>query len=87
MRNEQSYAVILEPQPEGGFTVRVPALPEVVTEGESVGEALTMARDAIELVLAHRRELEDGARRHALRRREAPTGAEDWRRGDGERLG
>ena len=56
MRDELSYTVILEPQPEGGFTVHVPALPEVVTEGETEAEALAMARDAIRLVLDHRKE-------------------------------
>jgi antitoxin HicB len=45
------FAVVLEPQPEGGFTVTVPALPEVVTEGDTEAEALAMAEDAIRLVL------------------------------------
>lgn len=53
MRDELSYTVVLEPQPEGGFTVHVPALPEVVTEGETEDEALAMARDAIQLVVDH----------------------------------
>lgn len=52
----RSYTVILEPQPGGGFTVLVPALPEVVTEGDTEDEALAMARDAIRLVLDHRKE-------------------------------
>lgn len=51
-----SYTVLLEPQDGGGFTVLVPALPEVVTEGDTEEEALAMAQDAIALVLAHRRE-------------------------------
>ncbi len=53
------YAVVLEPWPpdEGdGFTVTVPALPEIVTQGESLKDALLMARDAIELSLTVRRE-------------------------------
>lgn len=54
MTTEHSYSVILEPQPDGGFTVLVPALPEVVTEGETEEEALAMARDAIRLVLDYR---------------------------------
>ena len=54
--DNHSFTVILEPQPEGGFTVLVPALPEVVTEGETEEEALAMAKDAIQLVLAHRKE-------------------------------
>ncbi len=54
VRKTHSYTVILEPQEGGGFTVLVPALPEVVTEGDTEEEALAMAQDAIELVLAHR---------------------------------
>jgi antitoxin HicB len=52
----RTYSVILEPAEEGGFVVHVPALPEVITEGETEAEALAMAKDAIELVLASRRE-------------------------------
>jgi antitoxin HicB len=43
--------VVLEPELEGGFTVRVPALPEIVTYGKNEEEALAMAEDAIRLVL------------------------------------
>jgi antitoxin HicB len=42
---------ILEPAEEGGFVVRVPALPEVVMEGDDETEALAMAKEAIELAL------------------------------------
>ncbi|MBV8067194.1 MAG: type II toxin-antitoxin system HicB family antitoxin [Candidatus Eremiobacteraeota bacterium] len=40
----------------GGFTVTVPALPGIVTQGEDVEDALAMARDAIELSLSVRRD-------------------------------
>jgi len=50
------FTVVLEPQPEGGFTVSVPALPEVVTEGQTEAEALKMAEEAIRAVLDYRRE-------------------------------
>jgi len=53
---EHSYTVVLEPQEGGGFTVTVPALPEVVTEGDTEEEALRMAEDAIRLVLDYRRD-------------------------------
>ena len=43
------YTVVLDPDPEGGFTVTVPAIPSVVTEGETEEEALANAREAIEL--------------------------------------
>jgi antitoxin HicB len=47
----RKFAVVLEPDEEGGFTVRVPALPEIVTYGKDEGEALAMAEDAIRLVI------------------------------------
>lgn len=50
-----SYAVILEPEAEGGFSVVVPALPEAHTQGETIDEALANAREVIEAVLADRR--------------------------------
>jgi antitoxin HicB len=50
------FTVVLEPQVEGGFTVSVPALPEVVTEGDTEAEALAMAEEAIRAVLGYRRD-------------------------------
>ena len=47
----RKFAVVLEPEEEGGFTVRVPSLPEIVTYGEDEQEALAMAEDAIRLVI------------------------------------
>jgi len=47
----RSYTVVLHPEPEGGFTVRVPAFPEIVTFGADEQQALAMAQDAIALVL------------------------------------
>ena len=52
VRQSVDFTVILEPQPEGGFTVSAPPLPEVVTEGDSEAEALRMAEDAILAILA-----------------------------------
>ncbi|MEH2045194.1 type II toxin-antitoxin system HicB family antitoxin [Nostoc sp.] len=43
--------LLLTPQPEGGFTVTSPLLPELITEGNSVDEVLVNARDAFEAVL------------------------------------
>ena len=56
MSSTRDYSVVLEPQAEGGFTVLVPALPEVVTEGDTEAEALANAREAIRAVLAYRRD-------------------------------
>ncbi|MDP3778541.1 MAG: type II toxin-antitoxin system HicB family antitoxin [bacterium] len=46
------YNVVLRPEPEGGFTVIVPALPGCVTYGRDLSEAKKMAIDAIEGYLA-----------------------------------
>ena len=56
MANNYSFSVILEPQEGGGFTVLVPALPEVVTEGDTEQEALANAEEAIRAVLEYRRD-------------------------------
>jgi predicted RNase H-like HicB family nuclease len=45
----QKFTVILEADEEGGFTMRVPSLREIVTYGQD--EAEEMAEDAIRLVL------------------------------------
>jgi antitoxin HicB len=52
----KQYEVVLMPQAEGGFVVSVPELPGVVTEGETVAEALAMVKDAIEGYLETMRE-------------------------------
>lgn len=56
MAEKHSFSVVLEPQAEGGFTVLVPALPEVVTEGDTEAEALQNAEEAIRAILEFRRE-------------------------------
>ncbi|MEW6580268.1 MAG: type II toxin-antitoxin system HicB family antitoxin [Chloroflexota bacterium] len=43
--------VVLEASEEGGYTVYVPSLPGCISEGETVEEALTNIREAIELYL------------------------------------
>ena len=56
MTASYSYSVILEPQEGGGFTVLVPALPEVVSEGDNEQEALANVEEAIRAILEHRQE-------------------------------
>ena len=41
----------LIPQPEGGYIVLSPLLPELVTEGDTAEEALEHAQDALAAVL------------------------------------
>lgn len=49
--------LLLEPQPEGGYTVTSPLLPELITEGDTVSECLANAKDAfmaVEEIYEHR---------------------------------
>jgi antitoxin HicB len=41
------FNIVLRPEPEGGYTALVPALPGCVTYGRTLKEAQQMARDAI----------------------------------------
>lgn len=43
--------LLLTPQPEGGFTVTSPLLPELITEGDSIEEALGNVHDALTAVV------------------------------------
>ncbi|WP_367354794.1 type II toxin-antitoxin system HicB family antitoxin [Atribacter sp.] len=43
--------IVLEPSPEGGYTVYVPSLPGCISEGDSLEEALENIREAIDLYL------------------------------------
>ncbi len=48
---QYTYRVLLNREPEGGFTVTVPTLPGCITYGETVDEAIAMAKEAIELYI------------------------------------
>lgn len=45
------YKILLRPEPEGGYTVTVPSLPGCITFGDTMNEAIQMAREAIELYI------------------------------------
>lgn len=42
------YTVVLEKNEEGGYTVTVPALKGCITEGDTIAESLSRAKEAIE---------------------------------------
>jgi len=46
------YPVVLQAQPEGGFVVMFPDVPEAITQGEDEEEALLYAVDALETALS-----------------------------------
>ena len=43
--------LVLSPQPKGGYTVTSPLLPELITEGDTVADALANAEDAFAAVV------------------------------------
>jgi len=53
-----TFTMIFEPAEEGGYIVTCPALPGLVTEGDTLEEARLMAEDALRGYLASL--LEDG---------------------------
>ena len=46
-KSHRRFNIVLRPEPEGGFTAMVPALPGCVTYGRTLAEAKKMAKDAI----------------------------------------
>jgi antitoxin HicB len=56
-----SYKILLRKEPEGGYTVTVPSLPGCITYGDSISEAIEMAKEAVELYIeslkAHNEEI------------------------------
>jgi predicted RNase H-like HicB family nuclease len=42
-----NYTIVITPDETGGYVVTCPALPGLVTEGDTIEEARAMARDAI----------------------------------------
>jgi antitoxin HicB len=46
-RKPREYSASIEASEHGGYTVAVPALPGLVTEGKDLEHARTMAKDAI----------------------------------------
>jgi predicted RNase H-like HicB family nuclease len=48
---EYNYTVLFEPAEEGGFVATCPALPGLVTEGDTLEGAREMAQDAIRAYL------------------------------------
>ncbi|HLO33453.1 MAG TPA: type II toxin-antitoxin system HicB family antitoxin [Anaerolineales bacterium] len=49
--------LVLEPQPEGGYVVTCPLLPELITEGDNIQDALQNANDALAAIVGALKEL------------------------------
>ena len=50
------FTAIIEPAPEGGYWALCPEIPGANGQGETIEEAKTSSREAIELILKDRRE-------------------------------
>ncbi|MCX6677883.1 MAG: type II toxin-antitoxin system HicB family antitoxin [Methanothrix sp.] len=50
--NTQQYKVLLRKEEDGTYTVIVPSLPGCLTFGRTVEEALAMAKEALEGIIA-----------------------------------
>jgi len=67
-----SYRVLLRKEPGGGYTVIVPSLPGCVTYGDTIEEAIKMAKEAIGLYIDSLKEhgeeipLEEGTLEYTL---------------------
>jgi predicted RNase H-like HicB family nuclease len=48
---QAQYLCTFRPEPEGGYTVRCEAFPELITNGRTLEEARAAAREALELCL------------------------------------
>jgi predicted RNase H-like HicB family nuclease len=58
MENSKSltYKILLHKEPEGAYTVIVPALPGCITYGDNIDHAIEMAKETIELYISELKE-------------------------------
>jgi predicted RNase H-like HicB family nuclease len=47
MNIEREYEIVLQPVPEGGFSVFMPELPSVATQGKMIEETREMAKERL----------------------------------------
>ena len=47
MENIYKLPLVLEPQPEGGYTITCPLLPNLITEADSLEEVIPNVSDAL----------------------------------------
>lgn len=55
MTQTRSYTVVLQPEPDGGYSASVPAFPEIAARGDDEAHVLHEVREAIEGAIAARR--------------------------------
>ena len=58
MNSIYKLPLVLEPQPEGGYTITCPLLPEFITEADDVSEIYTHVADALAAVIELYRDMQ-----------------------------
>ena len=51
MENIYKLPLILEPQPEGGYTITCPLLPNLITEADTLEEVIPNVSDALSALI------------------------------------
>jgi len=51
MNNFYKLPLILDPQPEGGYTITCPLLPELITEADDISQVYPRVADALAAVI------------------------------------
>lgn len=51
MESIYKIPLVLEPQPEGGYTITCPLLPDLVTEADTLEEVIPHVADALEALM------------------------------------
>ena len=49
--------LVLEPQPEGGWTITCPLLPNLITEADTIGDVVPNVTDALECLVENDEEM------------------------------
>jgi antitoxin HicB len=51
METVYKLPLVLEPQPEGGYTITCPLLPNLITEADTLDEVIPNVADALEALI------------------------------------
>ncbi|WP_019506888.1 type II toxin-antitoxin system HicB family antitoxin [Pleurocapsa sp. PCC 7319] len=51
MKNIYKLPLVLEPQPEGGYTITCPLLPNLITEADTLEEVMPNVSDALSAII------------------------------------
>ncbi len=67
MENCYKLPLLLEPQPEGGYTITCPLIPNLITEADSLEEVIPNVSDALTALIEAYEDLKLGTLRRFIR--------------------